>query len=516
MPLYATAPPDSITQTIVDPIVRVTVAHVAAGSKRLIGTVLAAYILFGYVMYQILKEFEWFMEKRHKYLKQPVVENYSVYVRNVPVEYRSNTALHNYFAHCLSSSCAVLDAKLRLKVPTPLLKAVKQRNTLVAKLEHAINFEEIKGRAPMHRQERKFTMSILSSRERSLVPSIPTYTAELRQANRTVTELLESLENNISLLPMSRAQRELGVDDDDGTTNHNSSLVDLDDANSIGMERDAAKENEVADTLSSHSAKRLDQKTVENIMSNNIDRDSSNNDNFVNQSVGLLATKSLSATRTISTSAAKIVQSTKEGEFFSAGFVTFNTLSNTHSIRQMVHHNKPFEIEVMEAPRPEDIFWTNVGRTHKDLQLGKLSSLAATAALCFLWTIPMTFVASLSSVEALSSKIEFLGDLIDRFPFLGRFLGVLAPLLVKFINGLLPTILTYLTLLEGPVSSSVVVASLFSKLATFMIVQTFFVSAVGSSVMNGESCQTPLFRVLSVLSFASNTKVIWLQRLKSS
>lgn len=36
---------------------------------------------------------------------------------------------------------------------------------------------------------------------------------------------------------------------------------------------------------------------------------------------------------------------------------------------------------------------------------------------------------------------------------------------------------------EGPVSSSVVEASLFVKLAAFMIIQTFFVSAVSGGLL---------------------------------
>lgn len=55
---------------------------------------------------------------------------------------------------------------------------------------------------------------------------------------------------------------------------------------------------------------------------------------------------------------------------------------------QMVQHEKPFAMEVIEAPDPGDVFWPNISRTHKDLQLGSLFSLIATTALCLLWTIP--------------------------------------------------------------------------------------------------------------------------------
>jgi hypothetical protein len=62
----------------------------------------------------------------------------------------------------------------------------------------------------------------------------------------------------------------------------------------------------------------------------------------------------------------------------------------------------------------------------------------------------------------------------------------IAPLLVKIVNALLPALVTLLTLLEGPVSSSVVVASNFAKLAAFMIIQTFFVSAVSGTLLKSK------------------------------
>jgi hypothetical protein len=185
MPLYASSPIDATNVFITDPVVRVTIAHVASGSKRLVGTVLAAYILFVYVMYLILKEFEWFIEMRHKHLKKPVAENYTVYVRNVPLEYRSNAALHDYFANCFSDG-AVLETKLRIKAPT-LSKAVKKRDDLVGKLEHALNYEQVKGKQPMHRENRL---------QREPVASIPLYARQLNDANRRVTELIEGIERN--------------------------------------------------------------------------------------------------------------------------------------------------------------------------------------------------------------------------------------------------------------------------------------------------------------------------------
>ena len=43
-----------------DPIVKISSGNVPEGSRRFIATVLGAYVVFGYAMYNILQEFEWF------------------------------------------------------------------------------------------------------------------------------------------------------------------------------------------------------------------------------------------------------------------------------------------------------------------------------------------------------------------------------------------------------------------------------------------------------------------------
>lgn len=482
MPLYATATPDA---TITDPFVTVTIANVASGSTRLIGTVIAAYILFGYVMYLILREFEWFTEKRHKHLQTPVAENYTVYVRNIDPEYRSNAAMADYFAHCFTAK-SVLEAKLRIRAPT-LSAAVAKRDKLVEKLEHALNYERVKQETPMHRPQHL----------RRRVPSIPLYASELRSANQDVVAWMDTIQRKTlrkeSERPLDGVDGGGGIDylhiteiirgqwKSNSSSSSKSSLVvlqDIDDTSELYVD---ALEQSASLTENDDFAMLDEGNNGNDSNSNNEPQQRLSTRDVLNQGVNLLTTKTLSVAK----SAAQLIPSTVEGDFYSAGFVTFSSLGFTQAALQMVHHAKPFDIEVSEAPRPNDIFWTNVGRSHKDLQIGRLVSFAATAALCLLWTIPMTFIASLSSVQALSQKFAFIGDLIQKFPFIGKVLEILAPLFVRLVNSLLPTILRYLTLFEGPVSESVVSASLFTKLAAFMIIQTFFVSAVSSSLLQG-------------------------------
>lgn len=77
---------------------------------------------------------------------------------------------------------------------------------------------------------------------------------------------------------------------------------------------------------------------------------------------------------------------------------------------------------------------------------------------------------------ALKEQFQFIADLLSTAPFMESVFELLAPLLVSAVNAVLPTILEFLSMFEGPISEAEVSASLFSKLSYFMIIQTFFVS----------------------------------------
>ena len=99
----------------------------------------------------------------------------------------------------------------------------------------------------------------------------------------------------------------------------------------------------------------------------------------------------------------------------------------------------------------------------------------------------MSTIASLSSIEGLKAEVPFIGDLIEASPWLEPLFAQLAPLLIVAAHEVLKMILMFLSMFEGPVSGAVVEAATFSKLAAFMIIQTFFVSAISGGLLSALS-----------------------------
>lgn len=96
-PVYMTSEQDPELKTDDDRIREVSVNTMIPGDIRFVATVIAAYIFFGYTFYTIFKEFDWFITQRHLWLRKFHSRNYTVLVRNIPDEMRSDDALKKHF-----------------------------------------------------------------------------------------------------------------------------------------------------------------------------------------------------------------------------------------------------------------------------------------------------------------------------------------------------------------------------------------------------------------------------------
>jgi hypothetical protein len=158
-----------------------------------------------------------------------------------------------------------------------------------------------------------------------------------------------------------------------------------------------------------------------------------------------------------------------DGTPLDAGFVVFSKLSTTHAALQMIHHPRPFVMDVQEAPDPEDIYWRNVGMPHKAQQVGKLTSIGLTALLCLTWTIPVSFISSLTEVDSLRVSVPFIDNMLTKAPWMQVILEQLAPLLLLGVNAFLPVLLRFISTFEGHIAGSALENSLFKKMAAFQV-----------------------------------------------
>jgi hypothetical protein len=192
IPLYWTAEESEETAYLEDPFVKMSIANLPNASSRFAGPVLAAYIVILYSMHLISKEYDWFIEYRHKYLSMRVPANYTVYVSGIPPEYRSSYALSDYFQQC-SRNAALMEAHIAIDIPS-LEAKVARRAKVVAKLEHSMALEKKKGVTQTHHT---FHLRHGVQGVGKKVDSIEAFEKELDQLNNEITsEVSKILKTN--------------------------------------------------------------------------------------------------------------------------------------------------------------------------------------------------------------------------------------------------------------------------------------------------------------------------------
>ncbi len=158
-----------------------------------------------------------------------------------------------------------------------------------------------------------------------------------------------------------------------------------------------------------------------------------------------------------------------DGQVRDGGFVTFSSLAAKAQCVQMIHHQEPFCFQVSDAPLPDEIFWNNVGLSHKAQQIGFITAQVLTATLCVFWTIPVTFITSLAEVDSLKHAIPSLETAIENYPWIEPLLSQLNPILLVILKVLIPIILAKFSAREGHVSQNALNASVLTKNAVFLV-----------------------------------------------
>jgi uncharacterized coiled-coil protein SlyX len=184
IPLYLTAEDSPETEYLQDKFVLMSIANLPASSTRFVGAVLASYLSFFYTIRLITKEYDFFIEYRHKFLCMREPRNYAVYVSGIPTELRSSFALADFFKKC-SWNSAVLESHIAMDIPK-LEAKVARREKVIAELEHAIADERLNGVTKMHRTF-NLQNTINSENVTEKVESVETYWNELRRLNNEIS-----------------------------------------------------------------------------------------------------------------------------------------------------------------------------------------------------------------------------------------------------------------------------------------------------------------------------------------
>lgn len=464
-----------------------TATNLPDNSDSFTASVVGAYIIFGTSMYLILKEFRWFIPQREKFLSLAVARSYTVYVSGIPRRHRDNAALERYFRRVIADD-AVHSAFVLIHMPK-LTAAVNLETKLLRNLERAQAIQDLdSSNELMHTVLRPISKKILQR-----VPAIPYIKNQLDSVRKEIQDLTtpvkarqgltisgDNASNSMSHLQVkehsdvvstaliaSGAFKGPSIELDLNLEKSlKASEIEEDDVENTCIERNKKSLLPVDPPDTSHDNETFLELPVQRISEGTTDTDTSvklflpNSDTMC----------SVSANITNSDISKEKNFDNDESWLLGTAFVTFTKLSAVAIALQSVNSTMPFQMNVFEAPSPDQVLWNNVGIPNKVLQPRRLLTLIITALLCLFWTVPVSFLATLTEVEVLKEKLPFLEDWLEVAPWLEPFLSQISPLLLSFLNSVVvPIILRQLSTLEGVIGLSHQEASLYSKLATFYV-----------------------------------------------
>eukprot|EP00984_Skeletonema_dohrnii_P035830 scaffold36069_cov150-Skeletonema_dohrnii-CCMP3373.AAC.3 len=454
---------------ISDPVMEVSLSNLSQGSNSIYATTIAAYIFFGSAMYLIANDFSWFISLRHKFLSQRRVQNYTIYLSGLPKELQSNHAIREYFTHCFShhDSDIVADVQLAVKIPK-LEKKVGKRDKILPKLEHAINLRDVKGKIPVHRKVPNLDNPKLMLCGGEKVESIPEWMEELEELNDEIGREIDRIEE-------LQEQRRGG--DDDGNDVVKSLLLEKKEGSSSNEEDD--EDVEVGVSKETTPLQNTTRSSVPTSVSGTVNLLSGT----ITGTANLMSDTVVSGATMGATMVKSIITGSEDGAPRNAAFVSFSSVTYANLARQAVHNKEAWSCVAMEPPLPELVNWRNVGKSNHSRQGGELLSSVLTFLLCITWTVPVGFFASLGNVSRLTEVLPFLAEPVQKYDWFSALLAQLAPLILVAFVTLLPHFLLLFSKLEGLIEvESMQHHSLMSKLASFTIIQTFFISTIASTL----------------------------------
>ena len=135
------------------------------------------------------------------------------------------------------------------------------------------------------------------------------------------------------------------------------------------------------------------------------------------------------------------------------------------------------------APSPPGVQWSHLRIGHKSRLIRCIIVSIATAALVFLWTIPIVFASGFSNLDTLLTVFPFLEPVLDIIPIVKGFIEGFLPslVIVIFFAILVQAIIYPLAKAEGQYSIDAIRTSVFQKYFFFLVVNVFLGSLFASS-----------------------------------
>jgi len=467
---------------------RFSMANVTGGSPRLWVHCVAAYLLSGIVMRELVVEYNAFNNIRHRYMLSKEPHLRTVLVTNIPRHLRSPKKIRNYFKHVYPNAVKNVTMCQNL---IRLEKLVAARNKILNKIEKEVLIlcrsekRKLVGTSKLHNATRvpfrcfvdmglvegaSERLTVMYSRLEAMNGMIQTE----HQRRARVMKRLDKMEakigsNDIDYILATpfldqESQRKKGWSRIDGSAvkravaNNNINFVE---------DTDTKKKKRPPFAEAKQAIKRYSTSVFDaTLIGKPVRREDEEFDlDFGSEDCNEAIENHIN-------------------EVTDKAFVEMKTFTASTIAIQSMHSSKPGAMDVKTAPEPRDVLWNNiyVSKGAKKTR-GYIGDTIIILLISF-YVVPVALISLLVSESALISTSPRLAQLDQASAFFSTALALVQPICLIMIQQVLPPLFMQISKAEGLVSFSEVQMRAFSRYFSFQVLNVFLVTAVAGSIFD--------------------------------
>jgi hypothetical protein len=478
---------------------RFSMANVSGGSPRLWVHCVAAYVLTGIVMLELVVEYNAFNNIRHRYMLSKEPHLRTVLVTNIPRHLRSPKKIRNYFKHVYPN--AVKNVTM-CQILIMLEKLVLDRNKILASIEKEI--------LVLCRTEKRKIVG--SSVIQNL--SFENISSLVGDAQERLSSLYSRLEI-LNCLVQKELKRRYRVMKKLDKMEARKGRKDIDyilatpyfDDEPISRRGFAAvqRTGKINGTTHDHDESPVSSRVNVGHHYEKFEDDGNGREktNFHGRPFAKAKAAIKRYSRSVmdksligKTSARDILNLDIDGmseynaieyhtnEVTDKAFVEMKTFTASTVAIQSMHSSKPGAMEVNTAPEPRDILWQNVYVSKGAKRTRGYIGEAIVILIISFYAVPVALISLLTSESALISISPRLAQLDQASAFFSSALAMVQPICLVIIQQLLPPLFIQISKAEGLVSFSEVQMRAFSRYFMFQVLNVFLVTAVAGSIFD--------------------------------
>jgi calcium permeable stress-gated cation channel len=167
-----------------------------------------------------------------------------------------------------------------------------------------------------------------------------------------------------------------------------------------------------------------------------------------------------------------------------AAFIEFETQADAQAACQTLSFHQPlYMAEKIVGVRPSEIIWDSLSLAWWSRLARKFAMQAFIAVMVIFWSLPCALVGMISNIEYVSSKIAFLGWVMDLpDPILGVLTGLVPALALAWLMSIVPWIIRCAARVAGTPTLTMIEVYTQKAYIIFQIVQVFLVTTLTSAV----------------------------------